>query len=64
MPQSTAGTPAEKETVMCTAVRFTDENGGLFFGRNLDWTESYGEKILATPRGFAYDYALGATQSK
>ena len=49
---------------MCTAVRFTDENGGLFFGRNLDWTESYGEKILATPRGFAYDYALGATQSK
>ena len=49
---------------MRTAVRFTNENGGLFFGRNLDWTESYGEKILATPRGFAYDYALGATQNK
>ena len=49
---------------MCTAVRFTNENGGLFFGRNLDWMESYGEKILATPRGFAYDYALGATHSE
>lgn len=48
---------------MCTAVRFADENGALFFGRNLDWMESYGEEILATPRGFAYNYALGATQS-
>lgn len=48
---------------MCTAIRFTDENGALFFGRNLDWMESYGEKILATPRSFAYDYALGAMQS-
>lgn len=48
---------------MCTAVRFADENGALFFGRNLDWMESYGEEILATPRGFVYNYALGATQS-
>lgn len=49
---------------MCTAIRFTDENGALFFGRNLDWMESYGEEILATPRGFAYDYALGATHAE
>lgn len=49
---------------MCTAVRFADRNGALFFGRNLDWMESYGEEILATPRGFAYDYALGATHAE
>ena len=49
---------------MCTAVRFADRNEALFFGRNLDWMESYGEEILATPRGFAYDYALGATHAE
>lgn len=49
---------------MCTAVRFADQNGALFFGRNLDWMESYGEEILATPRGFAYDYALGAAHAE
>ena len=45
---------------MCTAVRFTDANGALFFGRNLDWTESYGEQVLVTPRGFDYRYAFNA----
>ena len=48
---------------MCTAIRFADENRALFFGRNLDWMESYGEEILATPRGFSYHYALGATHA-
>ena len=34
---------------MCTAVRFTDDQGNLYFGRNLDWTAGYGEKILRMP---------------
>lgn len=34
---------------MCTAVRFTDEVGGMFFGRNLDWSFGYGERVLRTP---------------
>ena len=34
---------------MCTAVRFTDSKGNLFFGRNLDWTVGYGERVVVTP---------------
>ena len=34
---------------MCTAVRFTDDKGNLFFGRNLDWTAGYGERVVVTP---------------
>lgn len=34
---------------MCTAVRFTDPSGNLFFGRNLDWTVGYGERVVVTP---------------
>lgn len=48
---------------MCTAIRFADQGKSLFFGRNLDWMESYGEEILATPRGFSYDYALDAAHA-
>lgn len=47
---------------MCTAIRFTDAKGALFFGRNLDWTESYGEQILVTPRAFDYRCAFDAPQ--
>ena len=36
---------------MCTGVRFTDPEGHLYFGRNLDWIEDYGEGIVITPRG-------------
>lgn len=36
---------------MCTAVRFADAAGNLYFGRNLDWCESYGEGVVITPRG-------------
>lgn len=45
---------------MCTAIRFANASGNLFFGRNLDWVESFGEGILATPRSFSYEYAFGA----
>ena len=37
---------------MCTGVRFADEDGNMYFGRNLDWSFSYGEKIVVTPRGY------------
>ena len=36
---------------MCTGVRFSDEEGNMYFGRNLDWCESYGEGVVITPRG-------------
>ena len=29
-------------------------------GRNLDWSFSYGETILVTPRAYKYDYVFGA----
>lgn len=45
---------------MCTAVRFNDAAGKMFFGRNLDWVETYGETIVFTPRARTYDYVFGA----
>lgn len=29
---------------MCTGLRFTDDQGNLYFGRNLDVGQDYGEK--------------------
>ena len=34
---------------MCTGIRFIDTEGNMYFGRNLDWTQSYGERVVATP---------------
>ena len=34
---------------MCTAVRFTDDQGNMFFGRNLDWSFDYGQTVLRAP---------------
>lgn len=34
---------------MCTGVRFSDSAGGMYLGRNLDWSEGYGERVVATP---------------
>ena len=34
---------------MCTGIRFTDTKGRMFFGRNLDWTQGYGERVVVTP---------------
>lgn len=34
---------------MCTGIRFNDAAGKMFFGRNLDWTQGYGERVVATP---------------
>ena len=35
---------------MCTSIQFTDADGYLYFGRNLDWFHSYGEGLFFTPR--------------
>lgn len=43
---------------MCTGVRFSDDKGNMFFGRNLDWSTGYGEKIVITPRGYKYSSAF------
>ena len=34
---------------MCTGLRFTDADGAMYFGRNLDWTQGYGERVVMTP---------------
>lgn len=39
---------------MCTAVRFSDEKGNLYMGRNLDWAFSYGQFVVITPHGYHY----------
>ena len=43
---------------MCTGVRFIDNNGGMYFGRNLDWSVPYGQKVVVTPRGYKYSSAF------
>lgn len=43
---------------MCTAVRFDDNNGNMYFGRNLDWTVGYGQKIIITPKNYQYHSAF------
>lgn len=46
---------------MCTGMRFNDTEGNMFFGRNLDWTFDYGERVLVVPRGFKPASPFGAT---
>ena len=48
---------------MCTCIRFTGTDGGMFFGRNLDWGESYGEHVLIAPRNLARTFAFDAGAS-
>lgn len=43
---------------MCTGVRFNDANGNMYFGRNLDWSVGYGQKIVVTPKGYRYHSAF------
>lgn len=50
---------------MCTGVRFSDDKGNMYFGRNLDWSCGYGEKIVVTPKGYTYYSAfLGSSNPK
>ena len=43
---------------MCTGIRFNDTNGNMFFGRNLDWSTGYGQRIVVTPKGYKYHSAF------
>ena len=43
---------------MCTGVRFSSKDGAMYFGRNLDWSCGYGEKVVITPRGYKYGSAF------
>ena len=43
---------------MCTGVRFSDDKGNMYFGRNLDWSCGYGQKVVLTPRGYKYHSAF------
>ena len=43
---------------MCTGVRFSDDRGNMYFGRNLDWSCGYGQKVVITPRGYKYKSAF------
>ena len=43
---------------MCTGIRFDDVAGNMYFGRNLDWSVGYGEKVVITPRGYKYRSAF------
>lgn len=38
---------------MCTGIRFTDTNGSMYFGRNLDWSAPFGESVIATHKGYS-----------
>lgn len=48
---------------MCTGVRFSDDKGNMYFGRNLDWSTPYGQKVVVTPRKFSYESAFLGTQT-
>ena len=43
---------------MCTGIRFNGSDGEMYFGRNLDWSVGYGEKVVLTPRGYKYNTAF------
>lgn len=47
---------------MCTGIRFTDDKGNMYFGRNLDWSVGYGQKIVVTPKGYEYKSAFNGEQ--
>lgn len=49
---------------MCTAIRFTDTSENMYFGRNLDWVETYGEEIVFTPSGFPYRCVFDANERR
>lgn len=43
---------------MCTGIRFTSSDGQMYFGRNLDWNEQFGQGVVVTPQRFNVPYAF------
>ena len=48
---------------MCTAIRFTDDKGNMYLGRNLDWNCGFGQRVVITPTGWVPNSPFGATTS-
>ncbi|ANE22322.1 choloylglycine hydrolase [Denitrobacterium detoxificans] len=48
---------------MCTGIRFTDGQGNMYFGRNLDWSCGYGEHVVITPTGWKPNSPFGAVSA-
>ncbi len=44
---------------MCTGVRVTDKDGNMYWGRNLDWNEGYGQYPIIMPQGYVIKAAYG-----
>lgn len=50
---------------MCTAIRFSDDKGNMFLGRNLDWSVGYGQRVVVTPKDCQLPFAfLGELSAK
>jgi len=43
---------------MCTGIRFGDNDGNMYFGRNLDWSTGYGQEVIITPRKYCLTSAF------
>lgn len=43
---------------MCTSIRFTDNSGHMYLGRNLDWSFDYGQQVRVMTRGFHIPYSF------
>ena len=43
---------------MCTGIRFSDDKGNMYLGRNLDWSVGYGQKVVITPKEYRYRSAF------
>lgn len=48
---------------MCTGIRFADKNGNMYFGRNLDWSCGYGQRVVITPTGWVPNSPFGAVEA-
>lgn len=48
---------------MCTGIRFTDMAGNMYFGRNLDWSCGYGQRVVITPTGWKPNSPFGAIEA-
>ena len=48
---------------MCTGVRFVDDKGNMYFGRNLDWSTNYGQHVVITPSGYKPNSPFNAIQT-
>lgn len=48
---------------MCTGIRFTDGKDNMYFGRNLDWSCGYGQRVVLTPTGWDPNSPFGAVES-